>query len=67
MYKARMSCLVWCIRCQTLSECDVIQTVCDVVSRLRVMTQISDCNVTCTVYMWPYIQDEVSYTEAVML
>ena len=47
-------------------NCDVIQSVCDV-NRVRVMTQISGCNVTCIVYMWPYILDEVSYIEAVML
>ena len=41
--------------------------VCDVVNRVRVMTQISGWNVTCIVYMWLYIQDEVSYIEAVML
>ena len=41
--------------------------VCDVVNRVRVMTQISGCNVTCIVYMWPYIMDEVSYIEAVIL
>ena len=60
-----MSCIVQKI--QTLSKCDVIQSVCDVVNRVRVMTQISDCNVTCIVYMWPYILDEVSYKEAVIL
>ena len=60
-----MSCIVQ--KMKTLSECDVIQSVCDVVNRLRVMTQISGCNVTCIVHMWPYILDEVSYTEAVML
>ena len=54
-------------RCQTLSECDVTQSVCDVVNRVSVMTQISGCNVTCIVYMWPYILDEVSYIEAVKL
>ena len=40
---------------------------CDVVNRVRVRTQISGSNVTCVVYMWPYIVDEVSYIEAVML
>ena len=60
-----MSCIVQKI--QTLSKCDVIQSVCDVVYRVRVMTQISGCNVTCIVYMWPYILDEDSYIEAVML
>ena len=54
-------------KCQTLSKCDVIQSVCGVVYRVRVMTQISGCNVTCIVYMWPYILDEDSYIEAVML
>ena len=53
-------------RCHTLSESDVIQSVCDVINRVRVMTQISGCDVTCIVYMWPYILDVVSYIEAVM-
>ena len=60
-----ISCIVQ--KCQTLSECDVIQSVCDIVNRVRVMTQIIGCNVTCIVYMWPYILDEVSYIEAVKL
>ena len=49
-----------------ISESDVIQSVCDVINRVRVMTQISGCDVTCIVYMWPYILDVVSYIEAVM-
>ena len=60
-----MSCIVQ--KCQFLSECDVIQSVSDVLNRFRVMPQISGCNITCIVYMWPYILDEVSYIEAVML
>ena len=59
-----MSCIVQ--RCHTLSECDVIQSVCDVNNRVRVMTQIIGCDVTCIVYMWPYILAVVSYIEAVM-
>ena len=46
-----MSCIVQ--KMKTLSECEVIQSVCDVVNRVRVMTQIIGCNVTCIVYMWP--------------
>ena len=46
--------------------CDVIQSVCDVVNRVRVMTQITGCDVTCIVYMWPYVMDVLSYIEAVM-
>ena len=53
--------------CHTYGECEVIQSVCDVANRVRVMTLISDCDVTCIVYMWPYILDEDSYIEAVML
>ena len=60
-----MSCIVQ--KMKTLSECDVIQSVCDVVNRVRVMTQISGCHFTCLVYMWPYILDEDSYIEAIML
>ena len=45
---------------------DVIQSVCDVVNRMRVMTKISGCDVTGIVYMWPYIMDAVSYIEAVI-
>ena len=40
--------------------------VCDVVNRVRVMTQIIGCDVTCIVDMWPYIMDVLSYIEAVM-
>ena len=58
------SCIVQ--KCETLSESDVIQSMCDVINRVRVMTQISGCDVTCIVYMWPYILDMVSYIEAVM-
>ena len=58
------SCIVQ--RCHTLSESDVIQSVCDVLNRVRVMTQSSGWDVTCIVYMWPYILDVVSYIEAVM-
>ena len=58
------SCIVQ--KCHALSESDVIQSVCDVLNRVRVMTQISGCDVTCIVYMWPYILDVVSYIEAVM-
>ena len=46
--------------------CDVIQRVCDVVNRVRVMTQINGCDITCIVWMWPFILDVVSYIEAVM-
>ena len=53
-------------RCHTLSVSDVIQSVCDVINRVRVMTQISGCDVTCRVYMWPYILDVVSYIEALI-
>ena len=53
-------------KCHTLSESDVIQSVCDVLNRVRVMTQISGSDVTCIVYMWPYMLDAVSYIEAVM-
>ena len=53
-------------RCHTLSESDVIQSVCDVLNRMRVMTQISGSDVTSIVYMWPYMLDVVSYIEAVM-
>ena len=38
----------------------------DVVNRVRVMTPISCCDVTCIVYMLPYILDVVSYIVAVM-
>ena len=50
----------------TLSESDVIQSECDVLNRVRVMTQISGCDVTCIVYMWRYMLDVVSYIEALM-
>ena len=53
-------------RCHTLSECDVIQSVCDVVNRVSVRILSSGCDVTCTVYMSPYILDVVSYIEAVI-
>ena len=46
--------------------CDVIQSVCDIVNRVRVMTQISGCDVKRILYMWPCIVDVVSYIEAVM-
>ena len=65
-HKVRMWSLVQCKRCHTLTESDVIHSVCDVLNRLRVMTQISGSDVTCIVYMWPYILDVVSYIEAVM-
>ena len=58
------SCIV--PKCHTLSESDVTQSVCDVLNRVRVMTQVSGCDVTCIVYMWPYMLDVVSYVEAVM-
>ena len=58
------SCIVQ--KCHTLSESDVIQSVCDVVNRVRVMTQISGSDVTSIVYMWPYMLDVVSCIEAVM-
>ena len=61
-----MLCLVECEICHPYGECDVIQTVCDEVNRVRVMTPISGCDVTCIVYMWPYILDVVSSIEAVM-
>ena len=38
----------------------------DDLNRVRGMTQISVCGVTCIVYMCPYILDVVSYIEAVM-
>ena len=44
----------------------IIWSLCYVVNRVRVMTQISGCDVTCIVYMWPYILDVVSAIEAVM-
>ena len=50
----------------TLSESDVIQSICDVLNRVRVIKQISGCDVTCIVYMWPYMLDVVSSTEGVM-
>ena len=62
----RMRGLVECKRCHTLSECDVIQSVCDVVNKVRVMAQISGCDVTCIVYMWPYIVDVIPYIQSVM-
>ena len=43
-----------------------MQSVFDVVNRVTVMIQINDCDVTCIVYMWPYILDVVSHIEAVM-
>ena len=46
--------------------CDAIQTLCDVVNRVRVMTPIRGCDVTGVVHMSPYILDVVSYIEAVM-
>ena len=58
------SCIVR--KCHTLSESDVIQSVCDVLKRVIMMTQISGCDVTCIVYMWPYMLDVVSYVEDVM-
>ena len=65
-HKARMWSLVECKRCHTLSESDVRRSVCDVLNRVRVMTQISGCDVTCIVYMWPYILDVVTYIEPIM-
>ena len=59
-----MSCIVQ--KCDTYGEFDAIQSVCDVVNRVRVMTPISGCDITCIVYMWPYIMDVDSYIEAVM-
>ena len=53
-------------RCHTLSVSDVIQSVCDVINRVRVMTQIRGCDITCIVYMWPYILDVVTYIEALI-
>ena len=58
------SCIVQ--KCHTLSESDVIQSVCDILNTVRVMTEINGCDVTCIVYMWPYLLDVVSYIEAVM-
>ena len=52
--------------CHTYGECDAIQSVCDVVNRVREMTPISGCDVTRIEYMCPYILDVVSYVEAVM-
>ena len=59
-----MSCIVQ--KCYIYGECDAIHSVCDVVNRVRVMTQISCCDVTWIVYMLPYILDVVSYIVAVM-
>ena len=59
-----MSCIVQ--KTHTLSKCDVIQSVCDVVNRVRMMTKISVCDVTGIVYRWPYILDVVSHIETVM-
>ena len=59
-----MSCIEQ--KCDTYGERDAIQSVCDVVNRVRVMTPISGCDITCIVYMWPYIMDVDSYIEAVM-
>ena len=59
-----MFCIVQ--KCHTYGECDVIKSVCDVVNRVSVRTLISGCDVTCTVYMSPYILDVVSYIEAVI-
>ena len=53
-------------KCHTYGQCDAIQTLCDVVNRVRVITPISCCDVTCIVYMLPYILDVVSYIVAVM-
>ena len=39
---------------------------CDDVKTVGVMTQISDCDVSCIGYMLPYILDVVSYIEVVM-
>ena len=39
---------------------------CDDVNTVGVMTQISGCDVTCIVYMLPYVLDVVSYIEVVM-
>ena len=58
------SCIVQ--KCHTLFESDVTQSVCDVLNRVRVMTQVSGCDVTCIVYMWPYMLHVVSYIEAVI-
>ena len=46
-----MLCLVECKICHPYGECDVIQTVCDEVNRVRVMTPISGCDVTEVVHM----------------
>ena len=46
--------------------CVAIESVCDVVNTVRVMTPNSGCDVTRIVYMWPYILDVVSYIEALM-
>ena len=53
MYKARMLCLVECKICHPYGEWDAIQTVCDEVNRVRVMTPISGCDVTDVVHMSP--------------
>ena len=50
-------CRVWC---HTKSGCDDV-------NRVGVMTQISGYDVTCIVYMLPYILDVVLYIEVVML
>ena len=53
-------------KCDTYGNPDAIQSVCDVLKRVRVMKPISGCDVTCIVYIWLYILDVVSYIEAVM-
>ena len=58
------SCIVQ--KCHTLSESDVIQSVCDILNTVRVMTEINGCDVTYIVYMWPYMLDVVSFIEAMM-
>ena len=46
--------------------CVAIESVCDVVNTVRVMTLICGSDVTRIVYMCPYTLDVVSYIEALM-
>ena len=77
-----MRCHLQCKGCQTYAECGVINTeCCDVILSgyyviyiVDMMSQIywmgyhtySGSDVTCIVYMLPYILDVVSYIEVVM-
>ena len=53
-------------KCDTYGNPDAIQSVCEVVTIVRVMTLICGSDVTRIVYMCPYTLDVVSYIEAVM-